>query len=74
MGVNQSPATTAADTGAGTAAVPAPGTEATAELNAVTIRRLGAVHLPSAVGRPTPSPYARNEEHPSELQSPMPIA
>ena len=62
MGVNQSPATTAADTGAGTAAVPAPGTEATAELNAVTIRRLGAVHLPSAVGRPTPSPSASPQE------------
>ena len=62
MGVNQSPATTAADTRAGTAAVPAPGTEATAELNAVTIRRLGAVHLPSAVGRPTPSPSASPQE------------
>ena len=65
MGVNQSPATTAADTGAGTAAVPAPGTEATAELNAVTIRRLGTVHLPSAVGRPTPSPSASPQEEAS---------
>ena len=55
MGVNQSPATTAADTGAGTAAVPAPGTEATAELNTVTIRRLGAVHLPPAAGEPVTS-------------------
>lgn len=55
MGVNQSPAPTAADTGAGTAAVPAPGTEATAELNTVTIRRLGAVHLPPATGEPVTS-------------------
>ncbi|OLO51404.1 hypothetical protein BKH30_08615 [Actinomyces oris] len=55
MGVNQSPAPTAADTGAGTAAVPAPGTEATAELNTVTIHRLGAVHLPPAAGEPVTS-------------------
>lgn len=41
MGVNQSSATTATDTGAGTAVAPVSGAEATAELNAVTIRRLG---------------------------------
>ncbi|MGO4043902.1 hypothetical protein AB3F22_03500 [Actinomyces johnsonii] len=55
MGVNQSSATTATDTGAGTATAPAPGTEAAAELNAVTIRRLGAVYVPPAAGGPAPS-------------------
>ena len=55
MGVNQSSATTATDTGAGTATASAPGAEATAELNAVTILRLGAVYVPSAAGGPVPS-------------------
>ena len=55
MGVNQSSATTTADTGTGEPATPTPHTEATAELNAVTIRRLGAVYVPSATGGPAPS-------------------
>ena len=54
MGVNQSSATTT-HTGAGTATASAPGTEAIAELNAVTIRRLGAVYVPPAAGGPAPS-------------------
>ena len=55
MGVKQFSATSATDTGAGTAANHAPGTEAAAELNAVTIRRLGAVYAPPATGGPAPS-------------------
>ena len=55
MGVNQSSATTAADTGAGTATASAPGAEAIAELNVVTIRRLGAVYVPPAAGGPASS-------------------
>lgn len=55
MGVNQSSATTAVDTEAGAAVGGVPGTYATAELNAVTIRRLGAVYVPSATGRSAPS-------------------
>ena len=62
MGVNQSSATTATDTGAGTATASAPGAEATAELNAVTIRRLGAVYIPSATGGPAPSCFASLQE------------
>ena len=62
MGVNQSSATTATDTGAGTATASAPGAEATAELNAVTIRRLGAVYVPSAAGGPAPSYSASPQE------------
>ena len=54
MGVNQSSATTT-HTGAGTATASAPGTEAIAELNAVTIRRLGAVYVPPTTGGPVPS-------------------
>jgi len=53
--VDQSSATTATDTGAGAATASAPGAEATAELNAVTIRRLGAVYVPPATGGPAPS-------------------
>ena len=55
MEVDQSPATTAVGTQAGAAAKVAPATEAATAINAVTIRRLGAVHLPPATGRPTPS-------------------
>ena len=62
MGVNQSSATTATDTGAGTAVAPVSGAEATAELNAVTIRRLGAVYIPSATGGPVPSRSASPQE------------
>ena len=51
--VDQSPATTAVGTQAGAVAKAAPATEAAAAINAVTIRRLGAVHLPPATGRPT---------------------
>lgn len=62
MGVNQSSATTATDTGAGTATASAPGAEAIAELNAVTIRRLGAIYIPSATGGPAPSCFASPQE------------
>ena len=62
MGVNQSSATTATDTGAGTAVAPVSGAEATAELNAVTIRRLGAVYIPSATGGPAPSCFTSPQE------------
>ena len=62
MGVNQSSATTATDTGAGRAVAPVSGAEATAELNAVTIRRLGAVYIPSATGGPAPSRSASPQE------------
>ena len=53
VAVDQSPATTAVGTQAGAVAKAAPATEAAAAINAVTIRRLGAVHLPPATGRPT---------------------
>ena len=62
MGVNQSSATTATDTGAGTAVAPVSGAEATAELNAVTIRRLGAVYVLPSAGGPAPSCFASPQE------------
>ena len=62
MGVNQSSATTATDTGAGTATASAPGAEAIAELNAVTIRRLGAVYVAPSAGGPAPSRSASPQE------------
>ena len=62
MAVNQSSTTTATDTGAGTAVAPVSGAGATAELNAVTIRRLGAVYIPSATGGPAPSCFASPQE------------
>ena len=62
MGVNQSSATTATDTGAGTAVAPVSGAEATAELNAVTIRRLGAVYVPPTTGGSAPSRSASPQE------------
>ena len=68
MGVNQSSATTMADTGTGEPATPTPHTEATAELNAVTIRRLGAVYVPSATGGPAPSCSASPQEAQSTPQ------
>ena len=55
MGVNQSSATTAVDTEAGAAVGGVLGTDATAELNAVTIRWLGAVYFPPGPDLPTPS-------------------
>ena len=67
MEVDQSPATTAVGTQAGAAAKVAPATEAATAINAVTIRRLGAVHLPPATGRPTPSHSA-----PSRAETPTP--
>ena len=64
MGVNQSSATTATDTGASTATASAPGAEAIAELNVVTIRRLGAVYVyvPPAAGGPASSSSASPQE------------
>ena len=64
VGVNQSSATTATDTGAGTATASAPGAEAIAELNVVTIRRLGAVYVyvPPAAGEPASSSSASPQE------------
>ena len=62
MEVDQSSATTATDTGAGAATASAPGAEATAELNAVTIRRLGAVYVPPATGGPAPSRSASPQD------------
>ncbi|MFW0161615.1 hypothetical protein [Actinomyces sp. SKVG-SVH-4(1)] len=55
MEVDQSPARKPLSTADGTAADPAPGAEATVELNAVTIRRLGAVYVPPASGGPATS-------------------
>lgn len=55
MGVNQSPARRLLAAGPDAAANHAPGAEATAELNAVTIRRLGAVYVPPTTGGPVPS-------------------
>ena len=62
MAVSQSSATTATDTGASTAVAPVSGAEATAELNAVTIRRLGAVYVPPTTGGPAPSCFASPQE------------
>ena len=62
MEVDQSPASRPLAAGADTAAAPDPGTEAAAELNAVTIRRLGAVYIPSATGGPAPSCFASPQE------------
>ncbi len=59
--VDQSPARRALAAGAGTPAAPAPGAEAAAELNAVTIRRLGAVYLPPTAGGPAPSRSASTQ-------------
>ena len=55
MEVDQSPVRRSLDAGAGKAAAPDPGTEAAAELNAVTIRRLGAVYVPPVAGGPAAS-------------------
>ena len=59
--VDQSPARRSLAAGAGTPAAPSPGAEAAAELNAVTIRRLGAVHLPPAADGPAPSRSASTQ-------------
>lgn len=55
MGVNQSSARRLLAAGPDAAANHAPGAEATAELNAVTIRRLGAVYVPPVAGGPAAS-------------------
>ena len=65
MGVDQSPGTTAVDTGDGTAAGVVPNTEVIAEINAVTIRRLGAVYLPPTAGGPAPSHSAPPQGEPT---------
>ena len=62
MEVDQSSVRRSLDAGAGSAATPTSDTEATAELNAVTIRRLGAVYIPSATGGPAPSCFASPQE------------
>ena len=62
MGVNQSPARRLLAAGPDAAANHAPGAEATAELNAVTIRRLGAVYVPPTTGGPVPSRSASPQE------------
>ena len=64
-GVDQSPGTTAVDTGHGTAAGVVPNTEVIAEINAVTIRRLGAVYLPPTAGGPAPSHSAPPQGEPT---------
>lgn len=65
MGVDQAPARRSLSTRDGTAAGVVPNTEVIAEINAVTIRRLGAVHLPPATGRPTPSHSAPPQGKPT---------
>ena len=67
MEVDQSPVKRPPTAGPGAAADRAPGSEATAALNAVTIHRLGAVYVPPATGRPTPSHSA-----PSRGETPTP--
>ena len=62
MEVDQSSVRRSLDAGAGTAAAPSPGAEAIAELNAVTLRRLGAVYVPSTTGGPAPSRSASPQE------------
>ena len=62
MGVNQSPARRLLAAGPDAAANHAPGAEATAALNAVTIRRLGAVYVPPTTGGPVPSYSASPQE------------
>ena len=55
MEVDQSPVRGSLDAGAGKAAALDFGTEAAAELSAVTIRRLGAVYVPPVAGGPVAS-------------------
>ena len=62
MEVDQSSAGRWLAVGPGAAADRTPETEATAELNAVTIRRLGAVYVPSTTGGPAPSRSASPQE------------
>ena len=68
MEVDQSSVRRSLDAGAGSAATPTSDTEATAELNAVTIRRLGAVGVLSATGGPAPSCVASPQEAQSTPQ------
>ena len=62
MEVDQSPATTAVGTQARAAAKVASATEIAAAINAVTIRRLGAVYVPPTTGGPAPSCSASPQE------------
>ena len=62
MGVNQSPARRLLAAGPDAAANHAPGAEAAAELNTVTIRRLGAVYVLPSAGGPAPSRSASPQE------------
>lgn len=62
MEVDQSSAGRWLAVGPGAAADRTPETEATAELNAVTIRRLGAVYVPPTTGGPVPSRSASPQE------------
>ena len=62
MEVDQSPVKRPPTAGPGAAAAHTPGAEATAELNAVTIRRLGAVYVPPATGGPAPSRSASPQD------------
>ena len=62
MEVDQSSAGRWLAVGPGAAADRTPETEATAELNTVTIRRLGAVYAPPATGGPAPSRSASPQE------------
>ncbi|WP_315036036.1 hypothetical protein [Actinomyces oris] len=62
MEVDQSSVRRSLDAGAGSAATPTSDTEAIAELNVVTIRRLGAVYIPPAGGRPASSSSASPQE------------
>ena len=68
MEVDQSSVRRSLDAGAGSAATPTSDTEATAELNAVTIRRLWAVGVLSATGGPAPSCFASPQEAQSTPQ------
>ena len=62
MEVDQSSAGKWLAVGPGAAADRTPETEATAELNTVTIRRLGAVYVPPTTGGPVPSRSASPQE------------
>ena len=62
MEVDQSSAGRWLAVGPGAAADRTPDTEATAELNAATIRRLGAVYVPPTTGGPVPSRSASPQE------------
>lgn len=60
--VDQSPARRLLAAGAGAPAAPSSGAKVAAQLNAVSIRRLGAVYIPSATGGPAPLCFASPQE------------